>query len=89
MPSVSEKTVQFFFLCFVHTDHPHRQVVLSDYGRRRLCMSAYFRVRAPMAASADGNLYSRRASTSYTTIVSIRGDTERLGKAVQVRACAS
>jgi hypothetical protein len=43
-------------------------VVLSDYGRRRLCMSAYFRVRAPMAASADKNSYSRRASTSYTTI---------------------
>jgi hypothetical protein len=90
MPPVSEKTVRFIcFLCFVRTDQPHRQVVLSDYGRRRLCMSTYFHVRAPMAASSDGNSYSRRASTSYTTIVSVRGDPERLGKAVQMRAFAS
>jgi hypothetical protein len=90
MPPVSEKLFDLFvFLCFICTDHPHRQVVLSDYGRRRLCMSAYFRVRAPMAASADGNSYSRRASTSYTTIVSVCGHPVRLGKAVQVHACAS
>jgi hypothetical protein len=90
MPPVSEKTVRFIcFLYFVHIDHPHRQVVLSDYGRRRLCISVYFRMRAPMAASVDGNSYSRRALTSYTTIISVRGDPKWLGKAMQVRACAS